>query len=352
MSWSETAHPPKQEDSRTPPSCQTQESWVLPLGEKLTLAPLFQPRSRSLVIQDRMASESALRKADLCFAIDPGNANMGIAVFYKEYTRDHTAVLYLQSALQYTLVGCSSVLAGKAAFDIIMSEVKAFTPWLKSPPKVIDIIVEQQFARNSKLLQFRECLETAAACLCPEGMVMRVKTIAPRTVYCHLKVPPRETWEQRKKANKEFVENKFPGITFPRHDVADAVAIGAAAIDKGKIMLKALHLEEDPLAHIDDQIFSFDDVSIEPLEEEDVFEPISSSSALPSISEAFGPEAHAQKYNRSKKILKRAAKAGRTYDDIVASAEGVPKIVGNGCGTCQDYGVHGRRASQKTPGPL
>lgn len=219
-------------------------------------------------------------------AIDPGLVNVGMAAFYCASPGEIT----LARAFQLTFQNCPYK---KLAYNIwlqICEVAKSIENGAKSPIEIIDVVVEQQHATDTSLRSFKECLEAVVAARYNFYQI-RIKTVSPRTIYAHFKLPRQETWERRKSATKEFVEKNL-GIKFPRHDVTDAVALGAGALSTMKVMLRYLKKEETPGPC--EVIFAMDDI----LEDaRPIQEPVSSSSS----SSAFGPQAHAEKYKKHRR---------------------------------------------------
>lgn len=214
-------------------------------------------------------------------AIDPGLVNVGMAVFYCMAPGEIT----LARAFQLTFQNCPYK---KLAYNIwlqICEVAKNIENGTKAPIEIIDVVVEQQHATDTSLKSFKECLEAVVAARSAFYHI-RIKTVSPRTIYAHFKLPRQETWERRKKATKDYVE-KHLGVKFPRHDVTDAVALGAGALSTMKVMLR--YLQKDEVPGPCETIFAMDDI----LEDARPIQAPSSSS-----SSAFGPQAHAEKYRR------------------------------------------------------
>ena len=243
-------------------SSPTHQPWVLPNGGKVTWAPHSQPRCQSLVTPGHMDVNSTT-PADLLVSIDPGLMNMGMAMFYREYAPSdpYHNIYRIQNAHQLAVMGCDDV-AKLAAMTIshIRELVKSFTPWMKIPPAIVDVAVEYQYAKDSKIRSFEECLRATVISSPYDSVVFRVRGFSARTAYTHLKIPACETWAKRKQNTKSFIESRL-GQSFPRHDAADAVAMGVGLLDKGMVKLTPCELELDPVEEIyGESIYLFDDL--------------------------------------------------------------------------------------------
>ena len=231
-------------------------------------------------------TSAPLEKADIVIAIDPGLVNVGLAAFYCT----EPGVITLAKAYQLTFQNCPYKKLAYNMWLMICEVVHEIEKKMEAPVDIVDVVLEQQHATDTSLKNFRECLEAVvAATEC--GFEIRIKSVSPRTIYAHFKLPRQETWEKRKKATKDFVESKM-GVKFPRHDVSDAVALGAGALSAMKVMLRYLRKEDLPVTSVCEAIFAMDDI----LED---CRPIQSPSS--SSSTAFGPQAHAEKYKRQRR---------------------------------------------------
>lgn len=264
-----------------------QPPWQLPSGEKVIWELHSRPQSLSVVTREPTGSKTALplEKADLVIAIDPGLVNVGMAVFYCT----EPGVITLARAYQMTFQNCPYK---KLAYNMwlqICHVTEEVEKGMEAPVEIVDVVLEQQHAADTSLKSFRDCLEAVVASK-TVAYEIRIKCVSPRTIYSHFKLPRQETWEKRKKATKEFVES-MTGAKFPRHDVTDAVALGAGALSTMKVMLRYLKKEELPVTAVCEAIFALDDI----LEDSRPIQAPSSSSS------AFGPRAHAEKYKRHKR---------------------------------------------------
>jgi Holliday junction resolvasome RuvABC endonuclease subunit len=228
-------------------------------------------------------------KADLLISIDPGLVNVGMAAFYSS----GQGIITLAKACQLTFQNCPYK---KLAYNMwlqICDVTREIEKTMMRPIEIVTVVLEQQHATDTSLKSFKDCLEAVISSRSCEYEI-KIKVVSPRTIYAHFKLPRQETWERRKKATKDFVEGKL-GAKFPRHDVSDAVALGAGALSTMKVMLR--HMKKEEVPGPCETIFTMDDI----LEDDrPIQEPVSSSSS----SSAFGPLAHAEKYKRRERTTK------------------------------------------------
>lgn len=200
--------------------------------------------SLSIPVQERKKG-AELKSFQVVVAIDPGVKNAGMAYF----TRDGvTKQIKLEVASQCDLTNLPeeelALFFFNSAVKLTVDCNTMYMRQLPTPKSLINkiaFIIEQPYGLNPHAHKLLATLKAHIKSIEPYApdYTFGVFVISPKTVAKHLGLPPSKNWSQRKNATQEVVEKKL-GVLFPRHDSADAVAIGVAAILQKKVILEPL----------------------------------------------------------------------------------------------------------------
>ncbi len=175
---------------------------------------------------------------DIIYAIDPGEKNIGMAVF----VRGSDGNLCLERAVQIDLSGNDVSLQGTGAY--VLACILNHTDQMNAAYRRnvhfstmayfynIGVVFEQQPPRAIPQRQLIMGIQSVAHWVMPKMPVkMHFATLAPETYRVYLGIPRTKTHAERKRATKARIELLI-GESLPRHDSTDAIAVGLAAVDR------------------------------------------------------------------------------------------------------------------------
>lgn len=244
ISSSETHRPSSSEASSPTTECQPQARWNLPNGESLAVAQIdrLQHHPVSTAGVDRVVvAKRDPTQYEVLFSVDPGEKNVGVCMLIRDHTRPKTLRLEIAAQLEFDDCNLAHVVTGVYKyFNMWMDQWNSFSlrPGVLMRLHRAVIVVEQQFGFNHKMMHFRDMLETAIL-VDKSKYEFRLLTIAPSSVAKYHGLPSQKTHRARKEVTKRCVENGMGGVTLPRHDIADAIALATAALgmNKAKVSL-------------------------------------------------------------------------------------------------------------------
>lgn len=198
-------------------------------------------------IQGPTIADKMLKTYDFVVAIDPGVKNTGVAIFTKNPDGSINLVTTVQ--LNYDRGTVFTALAD--TFNVtarICADLSAYADTKDKPNRVM-YVVEHAYKDNTALGHYFPMLECLLYWSRPFAAPFEYDCVrvAPETVRKVHGLPRAATWLDRKKMTLGYVVNGTRRI-ISRHDTADAIAIGLAAMLRTK---NAVHMRGTRLVNLE-----------------------------------------------------------------------------------------------------
>lgn len=284
-------------DSSLPPPSQTCGVWKLSTGDRVMVPPQNRFLSLSKDIRDPTTEDEAMRTHDFMVAVDPGVKNTGVAIF----TKNPDGSINLVTTIQFVYDKGTVYTALSDIFNVcarVCADLSAYADTKDKPNRVL-FVVENQFKDNTALGHFFPMLQALLYWSRPYAAPFEYRCIriAPETVRKVHGLPRASSWIDRKKMALGYAVNGTRRI-ITRHDTADAINLGIAAMIKKNCMrgTRLINLEHyfapsDPEPKPEDEMHQHDPFDV--VHRDSAYSSSSSSSSssdLPPISSLEQPE--------------------------------------------------------------